>query len=261
MPRKPATSMKRSIREERWFLMQCLARNEEYLALYERDLETKAKFPPSRFPFQPPRRTRKTMSLARELGRIAHFAAQRFRLFMVLDPRPFKNRPLEQVGNFDEVLFESIRLRTKVPVEHTARYSGLHICDASLRERHQGERFLSFTDGGVDLCMIIDVRHTKRRLRYDFERILGKIDQLKRSGQLGAFPERPRPAVWRKCLRVWDLRKAGVRNRDVAKQVFKTECTTNPENAKVLATQHYKNACRWISLDWCRSGVKAKGSP
>lgn len=241
--------MARDVQEERWFWVQCLARNEEYAALLERRDGLTDGYSAKDQAAQ--------RAISQELDNIDRIAEQRFGLAYPWDPRPLKDLVWNDARRLDEIVLESIRIRARVPEGSRRWFESLRTCDGP----DPGRRFLSFCEEGTYLCLLIDVRHTSRRLRYDFERILGKIDQLKRLGKLKGFPERPRPAVWKRCLRVWDLRTAGMRNREVARIVFRTEFATDPKNAEVLATQHYGKACRWISMEWARSRIKDKGAP
>jgi hypothetical protein len=334
MPRKAATSIEWDVRRERWFIVQCLARNAEYLALHDKyeklvrrhiELKNYRQSPPLLLaslilaewrrnpdPHAPPpkgfvvalgraapnplrkgealallqrarrdpKERRKLMRIlatvpppepAPEEGQVEQEIIQlhrqvkyRFGLFYVWDPRPFRGKTPREIDRLRYVTYESIRIvRDMVPT--TADVGpideGAPARDLEESQRFEDSRFMTFCDGGVDLYMIADVRQSSRRLRYDFERIVKKIERLKRSGKLKGLPERPRSDVWTRCLRVWDLRKAGVSNREIARKLFGTAFATSPKNAEVLASQYYEKACRWISLDWARSRVNATGSP
>ncbi len=326
MPRKAPESIEQHIRYERWFVVQCLARNREYLALYEKHDQLAKEWTDARnrsevflFPHQwaelrrwqrrrspesPPKglrnvlrhlyrtspergdvermlrksrhdnKARKSLvdllrvdrphqpsveeeQLADRIKALHRRAKLRFGVFHVWDPRPYVDKSPKELGRLNGIIFDSIgMIRDMVPTKGDVGPIDRGFAEGGRPEgpRYEDERFATFCNGGVDLYLIVDVRHPAARLRYDFERIIRKVERLKRAQKLKTLPERPSPDRWEMYLKVWDLRERGKTFKEIARDVLPGPFRHHGDKAKKLTHYYYKQAQFWITLDWARLG-------
>jgi len=256
MTKKGRGAVVDEIQYERWFLVQCLARNEEFLAMRERYkwLSTWG-VPRTYFGWDPTEQQKTDMET--ELRELEQRARRQFAVNLSLAAEQWSKLPPDDptfgaLDSDDSILLLWPKTLGKPHSDHIDLPAWMRQATANwpgAAERRR-DRLLQYIDGGRYLYVAVSVVHPAARLQHDFQRIVKQLSDLRKRGRVATLKDRPSRGLWLTFLKVWDLRTSGRTNAEVAREVLGHIYRRDKVEARRLADYYYAQAKYWVSLAW-----------